>query len=56
MKNGIIRELMKRLANAPERVANAYLSELDGHDRAEAERLIKALNIPIKYDNYYGGK
>lgn len=48
MKNGIIRELFKRLANAPKRVANDYLKELEGQDKKDAERLIKALNIEIK--------
>ena len=48
MKNKIIRELFKRLANAPERAANEYLKELSGKDRTEAETLIRALNIDIK--------
>ena len=47
MKNGIIRELMKRLANAPAHVAAEYLKELTDEDRKEAERLIKALGIDI---------
>ena len=47
MKNSILRELFKRLATAPEIVANDYLNELSGHDREEAERLIKALKIKI---------
>ena len=47
MKNGIIRELMKRLANAPAHVAKEYLKELTGEDRTDAERLIKALGIDI---------
>lgn len=47
MKNSIIRELIKRLAKAPEIVANDYLNELNDYDRAEAERLIKALKIKI---------
>lgn len=50
MKNGIVRELFKRLAHAPERVANDYLKELQGQDKKDAERLIKALNIDIKGD------
>ena len=48
MKNGIIRELMKRLANAPAHVAEQYLKELSEEDRKEAERLIKALGIDLK--------
>lgn len=48
MKNGIIRELMKRLANAPAHVAEQYLKELSDEDRKEAERLIKALGIDLK--------
>ena len=48
MKNSILRELFKRLAAAPEIVANDYLSELQGHDKDEAERLIKALKIKVK--------
>lgn len=47
MKNGIIRELMKRLANAPAHVATEYLKELSEEDKADAERLIKALGIKI---------
>lgn len=47
MKNGIIRELMKRLANAPKHVAEQYLKELPKEDREDAERLIKALGIKI---------
>jgi hypothetical protein len=48
MKNGIIRELMKRLANAPAHVAEQYLKELSDEDRKEAERLVKALGIDLK--------
>lgn len=48
MKNGIIRELMKRLANAPKHVATEYLKELSAEDKADAERLIKALGIDLK--------
>ena len=48
MKNSIIRELFKRLSNAPQTVANDYLKELSGKDRTEAERLIKALGIEIE--------
>lgn len=48
MKNSILRELFKRLANAPARIANDYLNELSGHDKEEAERLIKALEIKVK--------
>lgn len=48
MKNSILRELFKRLATAPEIVANEYLNELSGHDKEEAERLIKALKIEIQ--------
>ena len=48
MKNSILRELFKRLAAAPEIVANDYLNELQGHDKEEAERLIKALKIKVK--------
>ena len=48
MKNGIIRELIKRLANAPAHVATEYLKELPKEDRADAERLIKALGIDLK--------
>ena len=51
MKNSILRELVKRLAAAPKIVANDYLNELQGHDKEEAERLIKALKIKIKGDN-----
>ena len=48
MKNSILRELFKRLATAPERIANDYLNELEGKDKEEAERLIKALKIKVK--------
>ena len=48
MKNGIIRELMKRLANAPVHVAKEYLKELSEEDKHDAERLIKALGIDLK--------
>lgn len=51
MKNSILRELFKRLATAPEIVANDYLNELSGHDKEEAERLIKALKIKVKDGN-----
>jgi len=49
MKNSILRELFKRLASAPETVANDYLKELSGQDRTDAERLLKALNIKTDY-------
>lgn len=52
MKNSILRELFKRLAKAPEIVANDYLKELNEYDRAEAERLIKALKIKVKDTRY----
>ena len=51
MKNSILREIFKRLATAPEIVANDYLNELLGHDKEEAERLIKALKIKVKDGN-----
>ena len=50
MKNSILRELFKRLANAPERIASEFLKELQGKDKEDAERLIKALNIQLKGD------
>lgn len=49
MKNSILREIFRRLANAPEIVVNDYLKELNDKDKEEAERLIKALKIPIIY-------
>ncbi len=50
MKNSIIRQALKRLATAPEIVANDYLKELSGQDKEDATRLFKALNIKIKED------
>jgi len=48
MKNTIIRELMKRLANAPEIVAKQYLYGLTNvEDQNDCKRLLKALNINI---------
>ena len=46
MKNAIIRELMKRLANAPETVAKQYLHTLNNvEDKNDCKRLLKALGI-----------
>lgn len=46
MKNTIIRELMKRLANAPKIVAKQYLHTLtNNQDFNDCKRLLKALNI-----------
>ena len=46
MKNTIIRELMKRLAKAPEIVAKQYLHTLtNNEDFNDCKRLLKALNI-----------
>lgn len=46
MKNTIIRELMKRLANAPKIVAKQYLHTLtNNEDYNDCKRLLKALNI-----------
>ena len=45
MKNTIIRELMKRLANAPKIVAKQYLAHLPEEDKNDCKRLLKALNI-----------
>lgn len=45
MKNTIIRELMKRLANAPKIVAMQYLNTLQEEEQNDCKRLLKALNI-----------
>lgn len=46
MKNTIIRELVKRLANAPKTVAKQYLHTLtNNEDVNDCKRLLKALNI-----------
>jgi hypothetical protein len=46
MKNTIIRELMKRLANAPKIVAKQYLNTLTNvEDKNDCKRLLKALGI-----------
>ena len=46
MKNTIIRELMKRLAKAPETVARQYLNTLSNvEDKQDCKRLLKALGI-----------
>ena len=46
MKNTIIRELMKRLAKAPETVAKQYLNTLNNvDDKNDCTRLLKALGI-----------
>ena len=52
MKNTIIRELLKRLANAPEIVAKQYLYSLTNvEDQNDCRRLLKALNIDIEKEN-----
>ena len=50
MKNAIIRELMKRLAKAPETVANDYLNTLQEDDKNDCKRLLKALGIDTDKD------
>ena len=50
MKNTIIRELMKRLAIAPKIVAIDYLNKLQGEDKQDCKRLLKALNIDVEKD------
>ena len=52
MKNTIIRELMKRLANAPKIVARQYLANLTNvEDKNDCKRLLKALNIYTEKEN-----
>lgn len=49
MKNEIIKNLLKQLANAPAIVAKDYLQTLTNEsDKADAERLLKALKITIE--------
>lgn len=46
MKNTIIRELMRRLSNAPKIVAKQYLYTLtNNEDFNDCKRILKALNI-----------
>ncbi len=53
MKNTIIRELMKRLANAPKIVAKQYLAHLTNvEDKNDCKRLLKALNIYTEEENF----
>ena len=53
MKNTIIRELLKRLANAPKIVARQYLHSLTNvEDVNDCIRLLKALNIDVEDENF----
>lgn len=45
MKNEIRRELLRRLAHAPEYAAAKYVAELNGDDKQEALRLLSAIGI-----------
>lgn len=51
MKKHVIKKALQALADAPNKVIKDLIEATDGDDRADLERLAKALNLKVNKPN-----